>query len=274
MTSTDQVAVVIASVSLSVSIVGMIWQLALYRLSGARIRIAITRAVMTHRGMILVGHRGQWPVVSTGAASLQEGDLWVELAKVDIANIGRTAIWASDIGIDFGADGSFKRRFRMRASCRPLAIAGSLANNASRRLEPGEAVVMYVPLVEMIKWARNERRSSHVIIRGTATLAGRRAELSPWRHALRVRKGDSGRLPHQQATDEVLVYQALVDHWPTSDVRCLYKAWLDVWNGLLPESHEGALEEALASYLDSTIESVTLASRLRRMVANRLPRAS
>jgi hypothetical protein len=259
--ASGQVAVLVASVSLALSISGFIWQLALYRLSGARIRIVIARAVMTHRGAVLAGHRGRWPKLSMDMAFLSEGDLWVELARIDVANIGRTAIWVSDIGVDFGRDCIFKMGQRTRVSLRPLAIGEGLVDNSAKRLEPGQATVMYFPIVEITDWARKGRR----VARGTATLAGRRAKLSPLRHALVTRQGDPGRLPGLCATKEVLVFQLLVNNWPTSDVDQLYEAWLGVWIALSPEMQKGTVEEALEPYFASPMSRVVLAQQLRRL---------
>jgi hypothetical protein len=264
----DQAALTIALVSIAISIVGLLWQLTLYRLSGARIRIGFTPVVMTHRGTIVKGSRGQWPKQLPGIAELQESDLWVELAQIDIANVGRTAIWASGIGLDFGPESLLRRRQRLTLSLRPFGVGGGLIDNSPTRLEPGQAVVMYVTLRESITWAGGHHRHERIAVRGTATLAGRRAKRSPWRRALRVNEGHSKRFPHGETTLPVLIFQELVNHWPTSDIGHLYETWLAVWGALDDPSEGETIENALKPHFKSMMARISFAHRLRAVFAS------
>lgn len=259
----DRAALTIALVAIAISIVGLIWQLALYRLSGARIRVELTLAVMTHRGTILKGSRGRWPKRLPDEPEVHEGDLWAELAQISVANIGRTVVWASEIGLDFGSEARLKRRRRLTLSLRPIGVGGGLTGNAPVRLEPGQSVFMFVPIVQSMSWAQGHRRHRRLTVRGTATLAGRRAKRSPWRRACRVRKEQSIRFPHGELTRAVVVYQELLNDWPSSDVGKLYEAWFDVWVVLKDAPESANLAEALTPYFESLVGRIQLANRLR-----------
>jgi hypothetical protein len=260
----DQTAFAIALVSIAISVVGLAWQLTLYRLSGARIRIRLTPVLMTHLGTIIQGPEGRWPSLVPDIAGLREVDLWVELAKIDIANIGRTPIWVSGIGLDFGSESRLKPRRRLTMSLQPIRVNASLTDGAPTRLEPGQAVEMFVPLMSSITTAERQLgMHGRITVRGTAVLAGRRPKRSPWRRKMRVKVGNSARFPHAEATRQVLIYQELVNHLRSAEVGQLYEAWLDVWNALNDPGKSKTVENALQPYSNSLLTRIQLAHILR-----------
>lgn len=256
----SHVAILIASLSMAVSVVGLTWQLTLYHLSGARIRVTVAPALMTHMGHVLSGLNGKWPERQQTIPKV--GDLWVELAQVGVANVGRTVVWVSSIGLDFGRASPIRPSQRVRMSLRPLAVFGGLADNTSTRLEPGQDVVMYVPIIEGVEWARKELGRRHLRVRGSATLSGRRSKLSPWLRAWRIDHDRSARYPHSEITQEVRIFQTLINAWPTSDCGQVYEAWLDVWNALTGQSDHDNLAEALMPYFTSPLQRFQLATTL------------
>jgi hypothetical protein len=152
-------ALVIALVALSVSIGGLAWELIVYRLAGARLRLEVTPGLFTHRGSIIRWNLRGWPREPTGVPGLREDDLWAEIAEVKVANAGRTVVWVSDLGLDFGRESRWRRRSRVVLTILPLAIGGGVGENSPIRLEPGQAASMYVPVLNSIAWGRKQSKS-------------------------------------------------------------------------------------------------------------------
>ena len=261
----NQAALTIALVSISISIVGLLWQLTLYRLSGARVRVEFSPVVMTHLGSVIKGSQGRWPTTKPDGISMpREDDLWAELAQIRVANIGRTVVWVSEIGLDFGSEVRLRRRRRLTISPIPIEVAGGIATTGPIRLEPGQSMDVNAPMAQSISWVQSRRPHGSLLVRGTATLAGRRAKRSPARYSLRLRGDDSSHFPDGQVTPQVITFQLLVNHWPTSDIRNLYEAWLDVWNALQGGTGTLTLADALKPHFSSILTRVQMEQRLRK----------
>jgi len=258
----NRAAITISLLSITISVVGLLWQLTLYRLSGARLKVGLIPAVITHRGGVVRGPERGWPTKPPEFTVVDAGDLWSDLACISVANIGRTVVWVSDMGLDFGSESKTKAHPRVVVTARPIAIAGGLTDNSRERLEPGQAVEMYVTVIDSIAWARETRRSRRVVVRATATMAGRHATRSPWRRAWRVPGAGLAVYPHAQLTPEVGVFQMLLRGWPASDVTELYDAWLAVWVALEQGSRGVALATVLEPYIPSLSSRLQTACRL------------
>lgn len=213
------------------------------------------------RKIVSAPERG-WPSRLSGEMVLDDDDLWFEVALISVANVGRTAVWASDVGLDFGSESRLPARNRLTMTLTPIAVAGGLSDNAPARLEPGQAVVMYVPMVESIACAGRSTGRKRVTVRATATLAGRRARRSSLRRAWRMDATASYLYPHAEPTPMVRVYQELVGGWRKSDISQLYEAWLAVWGAMEASAGDGAIADALEPYVESPIARFQLATRL------------
>ena len=251
----------IALISIAISIVGLAWQLTLYVLSGARLRLRLHPVVMTHRGATIQGSEGRWPTKPPEAAILGDGDLWLELAHLSVANIGRTVVWVSMIGLDFGRDAGW-RRVRTTVTLRPIAVAGGVPDGSPARLEPGQAVEMYVPVTNAITTLGAGTGHKRLRLRATAVLAGRKAKRSQWRRAWRVRLDSDATYPHAEMTRQVRVYQALANFWPTADIGNLYEAWLEVWVALQDGAGYEVLAAVLSSFIEGPVAQITAAMKL------------
>ncbi len=123
----NQTAVTVSLVSISVSVVGLLWQPTLHGLSGARLRVSLRPAVMTHRGKIVSAPERRWPSRLSGEMVLDGDDLWFEVAHITVSNVGRTAVWASAAGLDFGSESRLPVRNRLTMTLTPIAVAGGSA---------------------------------------------------------------------------------------------------------------------------------------------------
>jgi hypothetical protein len=130
------------------------------------------------------------------------------------------------------------------------------------RLEPGQAAVMYVAVHDLIEWARTAQGRRRIVVRGTARLAGRRAQRSRWSKSWRVSAKASGQYPYAQPTPQVEVYRALIEAWPSGDLARLYEAWLDVWSAAERGARGIELADVLEPYMDSVILRVKVGHSL------------
>jgi len=198
-------ALVVASASAGFTAAGLGWQIALYRLSGARIVVRLRPTILAANKLVLKGPYAGWPSGGTSADADwdQRPELYVDLAEVGVVNVGRTAVSVSEIALDFGASGW--RRHRTSARGMPVNLIG--ANEADVvRLEAGQAATTYFELWGSVDAMRGRGRGK-LIVRGTARPAGRRARRSSWRKAWRLQEARTTLLPGADASSELLAYR-------------------------------------------------------------------
>lgn len=255
----------LAVVSLLVSMLGVLSQVVLYRRSGGRLSVRFTPAVMTHLGTVVTAPRGGWRSLSE--PPLDEHDLWVDIAQITVGNLGRTVVWVSHIGLDFGASGRLGHRSRTVMTVRPIVLTGGVRDNSPLRLEPGQAVAMYVTVRDQLAWAACTRRRDRLLVRATLRVAGVRVRRSSRRHGLRV-GAHAALYPFGPDNKRVRVFAELLHAWPTSDVSDLYEAWLQVFNALRGASHDGNVDHALAPFIDAPLRRGLIARQLEDVFRN------
>ncbi len=257
-----------AGLALLLSVLSLTWQLTLHRLIGPRWRVRVNVGVCTHRGLRTYGRR--WPKLHDDFQPVDANDLWVEVAEIEVANIGRTVGWVSKIGLDFGREPWWRRHFRREPwwrrrtrrtmTVRPLVVNGSVADGVPVRLEPGQFVTMVVPFVDSVAWACCDRNVDRVPVRASAFVGGGRSTRSGrilgWRTS-----GKEAKYPHLTAKRNALVFRALLDSWPTSDVSGLYGATVDTLVAL-DGPEPAALADALTTYFDP-ITAIRVAAHLQ-----------
>jgi hypothetical protein len=263
-------AIVIAIGSAVIALGGLVWQISLYRLSGARVRLDITPALMTHRGTVVTWRAKSWPKPPQDAR-LDDQDMWVELARLRVANLGRTVVWVADLGLDFGRESMLRRRSRTSMTLRPVAVAGAVDSNDAIRLEPGQSATMFVPIVGAVRWASEQLGRSRLRVRAATTFGGMRAQRSARRRSWRVGP-DSVAYPHLVVTRNTRLYRLLLEHWPSSDISKLYDACIEVLV-VHDDPSRGSLLDVLEPYIPNLMTRIQLASQLQSELAAR-PRSS
>ncbi|MGC5028019.1 hypothetical protein ACLQ3K_24965 [Tsukamurella sp. DT100] len=205
------VAVCIASVSGLITFGGLIWQVTLYRLSGARLQVQLvfefrndgcTRSLTGTR-------RRSWE--SAGMAAVDPlglaDPLGIECARVRVTNVGRSPVSVENISLDLGRTRWFRRG---RRTAVPMSFherdhkpqeQATGRGQPPVRLEAGAVTSEVFHLWPFVaSEASNSNRRRGVKIRASATAAGRRPTLSRRRFAWRFRDGEHSWFPDTDVT--------------------------------------------------------------------------
>lgn len=155
---------------------------------------------------------------------------WVDVAVIEIVNIGRAPISLSSISLDVGADPRWRLRRRHTVGMVPIAVHGGLADITEVRLEAAQSAFAILDLWTAVESARKMRQRVHV--RASVLPAGRRAKRSPWRHRWTVGQSQQHLWPFGPEGDQVLLFQAVWRAIAPIKPSAVYEAWLAI-TGLL-----------------------------------------
>lgn len=246
--STAELAVLISIVSATFTGSGLIWQLVLYRLSGARLDVRLLPAALDINGDILHGPERGWR-----KSSIPEGisiSKWrVELAEVRLTNIGRTPISVSDICLDFGHFYSWRfGRHTIRGV--PIAAHSSFTDDIVR-LEAGATVTVFFDLWRLAAHAGKQRGVEALPVRASARPAGRRPTRSSWWRRWVIPIGRGSFICGELAEPAVRAYNVLwrgLQHSEESK-SSISVAWYPLLSTLENDPSEAAVQKSLESTL-------------------------
>ncbi len=241
-------ALLISIVSASFTGGGLIWQFALYRLSGARIDVRLIPAVLDSSGTLATGPEKGWPA-NLPYPELDNLTPWtVDLALVRVTNIGRTPVSVDSISLDFGRFRWF-RRGRYTVQGNPIAVHGSTADSVVR-LEAGASVSVIFDLWQLVKAAR-KRLGQRVVVRASTTPAGRRNRRSSWRNRWKFSSDRAQLRPTDSNTHELRAYRAL---WRAKQGAADRVADVSIaWSTIQPLLNSDATVDTLADELASAL---------------------
>lgn len=259
-------AIVIAVGSAVIALGSLVWQICLFRLSGARVRLDVAPTVMTHRGTIVTWTTRTWPNRPQDVR-IDDQDMWVELVRLRVANLGRSVVWVADLGLDFGRESAFRRRSRTTMTLRPIAVAGGVGDNEPIRLEPGQSASMFIPIVDSIEWASKQTGKAKVLVKAVSTFGGMRTQRSRRRRSWKV-SPEAARYPHATVTPNTRLYRLLLESWPSSDISGLYDALIDV-TVAHDDPTRGSVADALEPYIPNLMSRIQLAMRLQTELETR-----
>lgn len=247
---TATAALLVAIASAMVSLTGLIWQLALYTLSGSRLDVRLIPAVLTAHGHILRGPDRGWRTDLTDELSTRLEDGYVDLAQIQVVNIGRTPVSVSDICLDFGR-ARLRPRSRHTISGRLVPVHGGAEDATSYRLEAGSTVTLLMDVVPLVEHERRTFPRSRSV-RASARPAGRRPVRSPWRCRWKLSKGRKVGWPFSEPTADLYAFREVFRVVYPRDVTKLYDAWVEVGAARLgnPEATAHDNQEALEHALD------------------------
>jgi hypothetical protein len=182
---------VVARLALAVSLAVACWQVLRYLLEGGRVRVRLSPGLLTEWQL---GTADTWR--SLERATAKEGGWPVEVAVVDIENLGRQAVTIAEISLDFRSPPWWRPRPK-RTVC-PRALPAPDASTARRvRLEPFDTVRCVYDIWGVLGSAVSKEplpRPSR--IRAAARIAGkRRLRRSPWRQGWRAVNGQVAFVP-------------------------------------------------------------------------------
>lgn len=195
------------------------FQVVRYWLDGARLQVRLIPAMLDSLGTLARGPDPGWetsPDHKEFAVVNGLGGWYVDLALVQVTNIGRTAVPVTDLALDFGRPFQWPwsqgRPRPLRQARRTMTGAPVVVFDASTddvvRLEPGESVLRFFDLCPMTM-AMREARPAVMTIRASAVRAGRRRPtLSKWRWRWRMRAGEGHRRGESESP-ELRAYRAV-----------------------------------------------------------------
>ncbi|SEF92682.1 hypothetical protein SAMN04489712_102533 [Thermomonospora echinospora] len=203
-------AIVISLISTSITATGVAWQLVLYRLSGARLQVRLIPAAIDIHETVVSGPDKGWSDLPL--RGLQK---WkVDVSKIQVTNIGRTAVSVSAMSLDIKGVYPF-RRGRFTISGLPVPVRGGNKDEVIR-LEAGATANMYFdfwPLIEEAKKRQADNgKSGAIYIRGSVLPAGRRACRSSWRKRWKILPEQRVLRRDETVTRELNAYRTLWSH--------------------------------------------------------------
>ncbi|MBM4723170.1 hypothetical protein GS439_11315 [Rhodococcus hoagii] len=250
--NTAQTALIVAVVSASVTLLGLLWQLALYKLSGSRVRVRLFPVVMSRNGTALA--RGaQGGAMSGRVGGFHEpGQLGIELALVQVTNIGRVAVSVENISLDLGR---CKWWSWSRYTVAPHTVERpGHSREIECRLEPGGTVkvlfVLEAALRDHLPTAGRVR-----CVRGSAKPANRwRAVRSPFWLRWRFEPGRATFLGEDANTPAHRAYRELWAKTRTADGT---SDAIEQWEEIRAALEKGLRDQELAALFSGLTEIPT-----------------
>ncbi len=202
---TAQWALRVSIASAALSVIGVIWQVALYRLSGARL------AVELHSGRL-----DSYDTLTRGPGNHSRRPLrWndrggpaIDVAIITVTNIGRSAVSVRDIGLHLGRIRNGIRWHALSASGIPIAVHEGASTNAGR-LDTGSSIVVILDVQSVILQRRRERYPKPVYVRAVATPSGRRKRRSSLRRRWKIAPEQLSIWDDVVVDDEARLYHAV-----------------------------------------------------------------
>lgn len=256
MTRTETVAVTVAIISASVTVVGLIWQLALYKLSGARLQVRLRPAVLDDLGTLYRGpEHARWSLSNAPGTLLQRpSPRHIDLAEVRVTNIGRAAVSVSDVELDLGVtEWRWWKRHTVRP--KPFAAWGATADEVLR-LDVGESRTILFDVWSLLHHPMSRRGMGDLTLRASAKPAGRRTRRSPWRRRWRYPAERRTLLLDIDASPELEAYRALWHETRGSDgpPTSFLAAWIALQRVMgSAEPSEDAFRDALEPELGPAV---------------------
>ena len=246
-------ALVVSLCSAAVTLSGLAWQLWLYRLQGARLKVQLVFSYRTDFGLTMAYH-GRLKKLSWERWHRENNaGLGIEYAQVRVTNVGRTAVSVENVSLDLGRDRWWRRGRRTvipKEFVDPSSDTTKRPNPPPYRLEPGANVTQ-----SYMVWPGlgnpepfKHRRFRRLVVRGSAQAVGRRATRSRRRLAWHFRRRDMSAFSDVTVVpSKVRVYRALWHHQDWVDGISPVFRHREVLQAL----KEGKTEDELRDFLDS-----------------------
>ncbi|WP_142391479.1 hypothetical protein [Mycobacterium sp. ENV421] len=255
-------AFIVSICSASITLLGLAWQLTLYRLSGARLKVQLVFCYTDDGGHMTwrTAGRGRPAFADVRAGMDGMSDIGIEYGQVRVTNVGRTAVSVESISY------AVRHRYRWtlrrhRATIQPWQflrkdsdlkdLTPDLSNPI--RLEPGGHVTAEFYLWPALAGHDHGTREGAISVRGSAHAVGRKwATRSQRRRAWKLPAGATTYFSDVEVTPELRMFRELWSHQ--------HRARLSAWWALLMRREinnrlaEGATSKAIQDYLDQGME--------------------
>lgn len=256
-------AFIVSICSASITLLGLAWQLTLYRLSGARLKVQLVFCYTDESGIqtwrTSGGRRPAFADIA-GSGMNNMSSLGVEYGQVRVTNVGRTAVSVENISY------AVRRRYRwtlrrhratiqpwqfLRKDSDPKDLTPDLSNPI--RLEPGGHVTAELYLWPALAEHDHGTRAGAISVRGSAHAVGRnRATRSRRRSAWKLPAGATTCFTDLEVTPELRMFREL---WLHQHRARLSASWaLLMYREINKRLAEGATSKAIQEYLDGGME--------------------
>ena len=252
---TATVALVVAGCSAAVSLTGLVWQLMLYRLSGARLDVRLRPAVLSLHGRLASGEERGWrrQVPQLDRIRLEDG--FVDLAEIRVVNIGRSPVTVSGVTLDFGW--SKRPWLRNTLGGIPVPIPYGVEHAGDHRLEVGASLTMYVDHMPLVDDVRHERPAVRSV-RASAQGAGKRPTRSKWRRRWRLSSNRRIALTYApELSNRIETFRRVFRVVYPRNITKLYDAWIKV-GSLYSEGGEKPTADMVAECLARLFDQESL----------------
>lgn len=255
--ATATIALFVSIGSVCVTLGGLVWQFALYKLSGARLKVQLVFIYLDEAHVLsrnVTKKRQPW-VDDDDVIKL--GEYGVEAAEVRVTNVGRSPISVDDISLDLGRP---KRLSRYRRSVAFLRLHDEDSRTAElrdptdgpARLEPGDSASRVFHLWPYLNH-HIDKMGGRINLRGTAHAVGRRSNTrSPRRFGWRFTSSDDTWFTNLEVTPELRVYRRA---WVLSYRKHTHGVPLLMHREISTKLREGATVDGIAEYLLSLDDS-------------------
>lgn len=206
-----------AYLALAVSLAVALWTLLQYVLEGGRVRVRMTSGLLGDYSL----QRGTtWGKLATGAEG--RGGWHVEVAVIDVENLGRTAVTISDASLDLGALHWWQPWQRWTIGPRPLE-GHEAVTTRTHRLEPFDSVRFMFQVWPVLAPSLREAPKRPLRMRASVRVAGKRwPRRSPWRKGWLVRPDQRALMPGEVEVG-MAAYRAMWRHTdePSGRMSCI-----------------------------------------------------
>jgi hypothetical protein len=247
----DDLALRVAIASAGFSAGALVWQLCLYRLSGARLIVRLLPVVQDAALVVGTGPDRGWERVRDHLSTLEE--CAIDLAEVRVTNVGRSPVSVSDLSLDFGRAARW-RKGRMTMRGFPVALLDGTTETVIR-LDAGSTTSQYFDLWTLVDAMREKKPGKTIDVRASAVPAGRRPQRSRRRARWRFEPGRRSLRPDYPETSAVRAYRELWRLNRADEGRASFTS--TVWSVIYAGLKRGDSVDLIAEQVESVLGTMS-----------------
>ncbi len=175
----------------------------------------------------------------------------IDLAQVQVTNIGRSAVSIQSVALDFGRVRALSWR-RCSTAGFPFAIRGGV-DQFELKLEPGDVIKVFFDFWPLADASKGRSCRGHRV-RAVVRTAGKRRKLSKRLSRWKVSQDAVSLFPYHKTTPDARAFRELFRRIVRNNgEECFKSAWPSVALALKNNPSQGSIQDAL----DQTIGSIT-----------------
>jgi hypothetical protein len=258
-------ALVVSICSATVALLGFLANLALYKLSGARLKVQLVFCYADEGGRQTWSKTGRGRPAFTDIARSGVNDMspfGIEYGRIRVTNVGRTAVSVENISYEVRRRYHWTPRRRrstiqtwqfLQKETDPKDLTPDLSNPV--RLEPGGHITAELYLWPALAAHEHGTRAGAISVRGSAHAVGRKwATRSKRRLAWKIPAGASTYFTDVDVTPDLRVFRELWLHRHRARISASWA--LMMYREINKRLAEGATGETMHDYLDEGMKGL------------------